>query len=242
MKTANSTRTHVPPDTNAPLTPRTAVVRIAKCEPAQRLFDVCAYRILRGRVLGFENIPAGGCILAFNHSSYFDWLLVYHLFTRHYERPVYFLAKAKLRKNPLWDLCLDYAQAIVVDYGHFSTIKSALRTMKEHLDQGHLVGIFPEGTRSPDGQLQKARDGVIWLAEQADVPIVPVGLQGFYQAWPRHRVLPRAAHCTINVGKPIHLETDAGADRKARRKQLKTLLMERIGAMLEPCCERVDAP
>ncbi len=78
-------------------------------------------------------------------------------------------------------------------------------------------------------------DGAIWLAEQANVSIVPVGLQGFYRVWPRHRVLPWVARCTIKIGKPSVLETNFDVDRQTRRKQLKKLLMDRIGTMIEQC-------
>ena len=219
----------------APSIIKRGMERVLTGKVAQWLFDGYFHGVLRGRVIGVENIPEGGCILAFNHSSYLDWLAVYHIFAHHYHRPIYFLAKAKLQSNPVWNIYLNFAHAIVVDYDHFSTIKGALRVMSTHLQQGHLVGIFPEGTRSPDGHLLDAHDGAIWLAERANVPIVPIGLQGFYRAWPRHRVLPGIARCTINIGKPLVFEKNMDADRQTRRRQMKIILMKRICEMLDRC-------
>jgi len=108
-----------------------------------------------------------------------------------------------LNANPLWRGCIRHGQAIVVDYEQKHSIRKALGEMRAHLLAGHVVGIFPEGTRSADGRLQSPQEGVAWLALQAGVPIIPIALQGFYEAWPRHQRLPGIARCTIRIGRPI---------------------------------------
>jgi len=190
------------------------------------LLDVYFFRLLQGRIIGADYLTEQPCILAFNHSSYLDWLLVYHLFNRHYGIPVCFLAKAKLNANPLSRACIRHGQAIVVDYEQKQSVRKALGKMRDHLRAGHTVGIFPEGTRSADGRLQSPQQGVAWLAIQAGVPIVPVALQGFYDAWPRHRRFPGIARCTIRIGEPM-LET-ANVDRR----QFTGKLMERLARLL----------
>jgi 1-acyl-sn-glycerol-3-phosphate acyltransferase len=193
---------------------------------ATRLLDFYFFRLLQGRVVGADHLIKEPCILAFNHSSYLDWLLVYHLFSRHYGTPVFFLAKSKLNANPLWRACIKHGQAIVVDYEQKQSIRKALSEMQAHLQAGHAVGIFPEGTRSCDGRLQPAQQGVAWLAIQAGVPIVPVALQGFYQAWPRHRRLPGIARCTIRIGAPL-IE-----DGNINRSEFTEKLMTKLGQLL----------
>jgi 1-acyl-sn-glycerol-3-phosphate acyltransferase len=193
---------------------------------AIRMLDFYFFRMLQGRVVGSDHLINSPCILAFNHSSYLDWLLVYHLFSLHYGIRVFFLAKAKLNANPLWRACVRHGQAIVVDYEQKHSIRKALSEMQAHLHAGHIVGIFPEGTRSADGRLQSPQQGVAWLAIQAGVPIIPIALQGFYEAWPRYRRFPGIAHCTIRIGAPI--AEPANIDRH----QFTQELMVKLGALL----------
>jgi 1-acyl-sn-glycerol-3-phosphate acyltransferase len=194
---------------------------------AIRILDFYFFRMLQGRVVGSDHLIKAPCILAFNHSSYLDWLLVYHLFSRHYGIPVFFLAKSKLNANPLWRACIRHGQAIVVDYDQKQSIRKALSEMQAHLLAGHIVGIFPEGTRSADGRLQSPQQGVAWLAIQAGVPIIPVALQGFYEAWPRHRRFPGIARCTIRIGAPIIEPADID------RHQFTQKLMDKLGQLLQ---------
>jgi 1-acyl-sn-glycerol-3-phosphate acyltransferase len=193
---------------------------------ATRLLDFYFFRLLKGKVVGTDHLIKAPCILAFNHSSYLDWLLVYHVFSRYYGIPVFFLAKSKLEANPLWRGCIRHGQAIVVDYDQKQSIRKALSQMQEHLSVGHVVGIFPEGTRSADGRLQPPQKGVAWLAIQTGVPIVPIALQGFYEAWPRHRLFPGIARCTIRIGTPITESSDMD------RHQFTQKLMDQLGQLL----------
>lgn len=184
------------------------------------------FRILNGRVVGIEHLIPPPYILAFNHSSYLDWLLVYHVFSRHYGIEVFFLAKSKLNANPVWRSCVAHGKAIVVDYDNKQSIRKALLQMRAHLGDRHVVGIFPEGTRSADGLLQAPQEGVAWLAIKADVPIIPVALQGFYEAWPRHSLLPGKARCTIRIGAAVIQE------QASDRQQVTQKLMDNLAQLL----------
>jgi 1-acyl-sn-glycerol-3-phosphate acyltransferase len=193
---------------------------------ATRLLDFYFFQMLKGRVIGIENLINSPCILAFNHSSYLDWLLTYHLFSRHYGIQIVFLAKSKLNTKPLWRACVRHGRAIVVNYEQKQSIRKALNDMRGHLLAHHIVGIFPEGTRSADGRLQHSHEGAAWLAIQAGVPIIPIALQGFYQAWPRHRLFPGIAPCTIRIGTPITQSSDMN------RQQFTQKLMDKLGQLL----------
>jgi 1-acyl-sn-glycerol-3-phosphate acyltransferase len=184
------------------------------------------FRILKGRVVGSENLIPPPYILAFNHSSYLDWLLVYYVFSRHYGIEVFFLAKTKLNTNPVWRACVVYGKAIVIDYDNKRSIRKALLQMRAHLGNRHVVGIFPEGTRSVDGLLQAPQQGVAWLAIKANVPIIPVALKGFYEAWPRHSLLPGKACCTIRIGTPIF------QDQASNRPGVMQKLMGNLAQLL----------
>ena len=71
------------------------------------------------------------------------------------------------------------------------------------MKKGELAGIFPEGTRSPDGKIQKAKSGIANLAIAAKVPVLPIGIIGSHKILPKGNFFPRLKRCTINIGKPL---------------------------------------
>jgi 1-acyl-sn-glycerol-3-phosphate acyltransferase len=111
----------------------------------------------------------------------------------------------------------------------------AYRLAKRILDEGHVLFVFPEGTRSPDGALQEARDGVASLALRTGAPIVPVGISGSDRVWPRGKRLPRpGGRVTVRVGSPFRLADELPPDvAKGDVKAAATdLIMHRIAALL----------
>ena len=187
-------------------------------------FLVC----LRGKITGNEHLPPAACILAINHVSYLDWLILYGIFYRKYGIRICFLAKAKLMKNWWWRLLLTSTNTTIVDYESASSIKHAYRTLKAYLQDGCMVGIFPEGTRSPTGKLQEAKDGIAHIVLQFNVPVVPVGLIGFYEAWPRHQIFPGFGNVHIHIGKPIVFRASDYQDRKKAKRLMTTIIMQKI--------------
>lgn len=93
----------------------------------------------------------------------------------------------------------------------------AVRMSLRHLQAGRVVCIYPEGERSWDGALQPFRPGTLRLALQAGVPILPVGIEGMYEIWPRWRSLPRLGGVVhLRFGEPIHLPVPPNrAEREA---------------------------
>ena len=88
------------------------------------------------------------------------------------------------------------------------------------LDEGHVLFVFPEGTRSPDGSLQEARDGVAVLALRTGAPIVPIGIAGSNRVWPKGQKLPHpGGHVTVRVGEPFRPADllPAGTDRRTAK-------------------------
>jgi 1-acyl-sn-glycerol-3-phosphate acyltransferase len=97
--------------------------------------------------------------------------------------------------------------------------------------------VFPEGTRSPDGSLQEAQDGVAVLAMRTGAPIVPLGIAGSNGVWPKGQKLPHpGGHVTVRVGRPFRpLELlPEGTDRRTGKGLVTTMIMERIAALLPP--------
>jgi 1-acyl-sn-glycerol-3-phosphate acyltransferase len=185
---------------------------------------------LKGSIHGSGNIPKTGCILAMNHVSYLDWILCYSLFRRKYHKKIVFIGKAKLLNSFLWKSYLIGTGAIIIDYSSRESFKNLLSAVKSHLDNGALIGIFPEGTRSPTGKLQKAQEGIGHILIQMNAPVIPIGLIGFYEAWPRHKKFPGISKCTIQIGEPIYFNPSE-FDRKIAKSSITNTVMEAIAKL-----------
>src|SRR3989442_6124459 len=94
----------------------------------------------------------------------------------------------------------------------------AFRTAERVLREGHVLMIFPEGTRSPIGELQKPKDGLAMLALRTGAPIVPIGISNTDRVWPKGKLLPRPGrHATMRIGRPFSL-ADELPEGLARRR------------------------
>ena len=156
-------------------------------------------------VNGIENIPKGAVILASNHSSYLDIpslsLGVYHLT----KRKVRYIAKKELFYNPLMRYILEIGRAIPVDRSKKdeNVFEEAIKFLKKR----EVIVIYPEGTRTLTGKIQKGKTGVARLALWAKVPVVPVGIKGTFELMPSGRILPKFKKSIIvNIGKPIYFD------------------------------------
>lgn len=164
--------------------------------------------LFRPKTRGLENVPAeGAAILAANHLSALDTLLLPVVVKR---RKVVFLGKAELFDRWYAAWFFRAVGVIPVRRGQGSPTEAALRSSVEALRRGQLVGIFPEGTRSPDGRLFRGRTGVARMALQAGVPVIPVAIEGTLQAKTPGRRLPRPRRVEIRFGRPLDFSRYAG--------------------------------
>jgi 1-acyl-sn-glycerol-3-phosphate acyltransferase len=163
-------------------------------------FYVYANPLWRAHVRGRERLRwRGGAVIVANHLSLVDILVLYGLY-----RPFKWVSKAELFKVPAvgWNMVLnDYVRLI---RGDRESIKAMMAHCRRHLAQGSPLLIFPEGTRSRDGKLQAFKDGAFRLAKEANVPLIPVALQGTYEALPKHGlVLRRRMDARVQVLEPL---------------------------------------
>jgi 1-acyl-sn-glycerol-3-phosphate acyltransferase len=162
------------------------------------LIGVAGYGV---RHIGRENIPAEGAVLVVaNHQSHFDPPLVGMGCVR---RLNYLARETLFNVGPLRWL-IRSLDAIPIDRDGLGLggIKESLKRLK----RGEMVLIFPEGTRSRNGEVQRLRPGFTVLASRSGAAILPVGLDGPYQAWPRSQKLPGLGCIHIHYGKPISAE------------------------------------
>jgi len=169
-----------------------------------------------------ENIPAsGGAILAANHQSLADSIFLPLMVNR----PVTFSAKAEYftASGPmarLWAAYLRSTNQLTMDREGPRAAQDTLEAALALLQQGQLFGIYPEGTRSPDGRLYRGRPGVGWLALRSGLPVIPVALSGTRKVLPPGRAIPRPGRIGVAIGKPVALAPDLfdAPPAKARRQ------------------------
>ncbi|MGW4356625.1 lysophospholipid acyltransferase family protein [Nocardia sp. NPDC004582] len=161
--------------------------------------------INRPEVEGVENIPPkGAAILAGNHLSFTDWLFTPLMSPRR----ITYLAKAEYFTTPglkgrLQKFFFSGTGQYPIDRSGADAAESALNTARKLLGEGRLVGLYPEGTRSPDGRLYKGKTGVARLALETGVPVIPVALIGTDEVCPPGPFRWRPRKVTVKFGEPI---------------------------------------
>ncbi len=207
----------------------------AKMRPFYGFFHYLAGTIygmwFRGEVVGTENFPAEGpFLIASNHASHLDPPLV----GGQIAKQMRFFARKSLWDNRVMSWWLDRVETIPVerDSGDIGAIKRVLQALKED----RAVVLFPEGTRSPDGHLQKPKAGVGLMACKTGVPVVPCRVYGSFAAFGKGRLIPKfGTPVTIVFGRPIPAaDYDDPAAGKARYELAAQRIMDRIAALPEP--------
>ncbi len=178
---------------------------------------------------GRENVPnEGGVLLAANHLAFIDSLLIMYSLPR----PVSFLGKSEYLDHPVARRVFPATGMLPLDRsGRLARI--TLDHAARMLEQGGIVGVHPEGTRSRDGLLGPGHRGIAQLALRTGVPIVPVGLIGTGEAQPVGQLVPDfRSPITIRFGAPIGLGRWSGARRSAQsRRELTDEIMDSIAAL-----------
>lgn len=197
---------------------------------ARSLFRAAFKTCFRWRVYHPERVPAAGpVILAANHASFMDPPVVGSAALR----GIHYLARESLFRWPGIGALLRSVNAVPVDRDAGAV--SGLRTIMERLELGEAIVLFPEGTRTFDGNLLPAQAGIGLVVVKSGVPVIPVRLFGTYEAWPRHRKLPRCHPIVVKFGPPISfgpLVDEAKTAPKMRLKQIYAEIAERIMAAI----------
>jgi 1-acyl-sn-glycerol-3-phosphate acyltransferase len=173
---------------------------------ACRLLGIAVFRI---RCRGREHVPrSGGALVLSNHQSHLDPVLI----GLASDRRLNFLARSTLFGFAPFRWLIQSLDAIPIDRdgSGLGGLKETLRRLR----QEELVLIFPEGTRSPDGRVQPLKAGFAALATRAGVPLVPVAIEGAFDAWPRWQKFPWASRIDIEFGPPLAPEETAGFDER----------------------------
>src|SRR5262250_2529748 len=199
----------------------TGVEGPVKYRVSRALAGPILHLLWRPSVTGGEHIPAtGGAILASNHLSLVDSIFLPLVLSR----PVTFAAKSEYftGTRPGQRFAAAYMRAtkqLSVDRADTRSAQETLKAALDLLKAGELFGIYPEGTRSPDGRLYRGRTGVGWLALASGMPVIPVAMVGTDRVLPPGRTIPTLQRVGIRVGKPLVFDgyQDKGPAARARR-------------------------
>jgi 1-acyl-sn-glycerol-3-phosphate acyltransferase len=190
-----------------------------------------ARAVYRPVVEGRANVPRhGAVILASNHLSFIDSAVIPLVAPR----PVAFLAKAEYFagsgvKGSLTRAFFTSIHAIPVERGTHASAQASLDAALEALQAGEAFGIYPEGTRSRDGRLYRGRTGVAWLALRAQVPVVPVALQGTHDIQPIGSRRLRLAKVRVQFGRPLDFSDRIGTMSEGQlRREVTDEIMDAI--------------
>jgi 1-acyl-sn-glycerol-3-phosphate acyltransferase len=186
---------------------------------ASRLIGVVVFGI---RCEGRRRFPReGGALVCANHQSFLDPVLV----GLACDRRMNYLARETLFRFAPFRWLITWHDAIPIDRegSGIGGLKETLRRLK----RGELVLVFPEGTRTQDGHVGPLKPGLCAIARRSQVPLVPVGIDGAFEAWPPGHPLPRPASIRVHVGQPISV----GQVRLWSDVQL----IEQLGARLQQC-------
>jgi 1-acyl-sn-glycerol-3-phosphate acyltransferase len=180
----------------------------------------------RYRIEGERNLPdTGGCVLASNHNYGIDFVLL----AATARRQVYFMAKAEaFRMNPLLSRFLLAMGAFPVERSRqdFGAIRQAVEIVRG----GNILGMFPEGTRSRDGKLQRGKSGTARIAMAADAPVVPAVVLGSSQIFSAYWKPVRRPEVVVRYGEPLYWH---GSDRdESASKEYTDQIMLSIARLL----------
>ncbi len=186
--------------------------------------------LFRPQVEGLEHLPVdGAAILASNHLSFSDSIFLPMVCRRR----ITFLAKSDYFTTPgfkglLTRLFMSAAGQVAVDRSGGRASEAALRTGLRVLGTGELLGIYPEGTRSPDGRLYRGKTGVARMALEAGVPVIPCAMINTHEIQPPGRVRPKIMRVRIAIGAPLDFSRYQGmsGDRFVLRSMTDEIMYE----------------
>src|SRR5579883_3672340 len=187
---------------------------------------ICRVAGMRTRVEGVENIPAGTCLFAANHTSNADAPAIVGAIPRR----IAILAKRSLFAIPIVGTAFRIAQFVPVDRAHPERAAASIDLAAERMKRGVSFLIYPEGTRSPDGRLLPFRRGAFVLAIKAGVPVVPVACSGAHRVLAKKSYRVRPGEVVVRFCAPI----DAAGYSLDRRNELAERVHDAIAAALPP--------
>lgn len=190
---------------------------------ARHVLFVLAKIYFRAEVHGLENLPRrGGIVLASNHASNLDPAILGGLLPR----VCHFLAKEELFRVPVFGRVITALNSHPINRSGMD--RAALRACVDAVRSGYPLTVFPEGTRTPNGELLPAKPGLALIARQGRAPVVPIYIDGTFRAMPRGVSFPRPAKIRLFIGKAMEVGAGGEADVAAVMDAIRGLREQAI--------------
>lgn len=186
-----------------------------------------ALNMVNVEVSGSQHLPSGPAIFMSNHQSNFDILALLASMPRHF----YWIAKKELFEIPLFGQSMRRGGYIPLDRGDGRKALQSLDEAAATIHKGKSVVIFPEGTRSTDGNLLLFKRGGFVLARKADVPVIPVTINGSGKINPANQIRLYSGNIHITLHPPISFPTEL------RRNDAESWMMKKVQEQIESALE-----
>jgi 1-acyl-sn-glycerol-3-phosphate acyltransferase len=209
--------------------------------PFTKIFLGPIIKLYTRKIYGKDNIPKTPFVVAANHSSFADDVILPFTMFNLSNKKFHIFVNSRFYKNYFLRKFLNSYDLIPVDVEkdvkdkkkRADTNDAAFKKALEYLKRGHDFYIFPEGGRSQDGKLKKAKIGVAKIALTAKVPVIPVGVKGSYNIMPKGAKFPRFKRADVVIGKPISLDKYYGKEKDYKTlEKVTTIIMKEIAKLI----------
>ena len=183
------------------------------------------------QITGIERLPKKGAfIIALNHSSYIDSIILAAVLLPRLKKPLHFIAMKPLKKY--W-----ISRLVLGKYFGSIFVNGAVDEAVAQLKKGEIIIIFPEGGRTPDGEIkQPAGSGTAIISALSNAPVIPTAITGAFELWPRQKTLPKLKKMiTVNFGKKIP------SLKKNTQKEIKKYMNKIMHSIVKLCKKRYYA-
>lgn len=188
---------------------------------ANRVLKVSGVKL---QVEGLENVPKEACCFVANHQGNFDILAILAAINK----PMGFIAKKELKKVPIVSRWMENIRCVFIDRDDVRESLKAINEGAENLKNGYSMGIFPEGTRSKGKNVGEFKKGSLKMATKANVPIVPVTIDGSYKIFEDNNGWLRKGEIKVSVGKPIYLNELSKEEQRDLAEIVKREIVKNI--------------
>lgn len=180
----------------------------------------CLLTLVRVIVKGRENVnPGTSYVFVANHQGAYDIFSIYGWLNHNFR----WMMKAQLRKIPLVGYSCEVSKQIYVDKSSPSALRRTMTRAERLLSDGMSIVVFPEGARTWDGKMRPFRRGAFMLAQEFNLPVVPITIDGAFSVMPRFKKLPHWGHITLTIHKPI-MPPAEGHDTTALAEQAQNAI------------------
>lgn len=194
---------------------------------SQKIILNLVYLLIK-EVKGEQNIPkSGGYIVASNHASHIDPLTIGSVIFKRHKKITRYIGKKESLNNFIGRFIYNTFDVIPIDRSSKSK-KELLKALK-FLKKDLIVGIFPEGTRTSNGKIQKGKTGVAWLTIYSKKTVLPVAIKNTFELWSKNQKLPKLKRIIkINIGKPLNFSIKNRKISKKVFRDTTNMIMKQI--------------